>query len=79
MWYYWLWDRMTQQQFNIFWDKGVNNDADYYTKHHATVEHRAKRARYIRDKINLLLSTLSSHFSLNSSQTTPREGVLLRT
>ena len=27
-------DRMLQGQFHIYWDAGVNNLADYYTKHH---------------------------------------------
>ena len=57
--YYWLRDRQTQQQFRIFWDKGVNNDADYYTKHHATLVHFEKRGRYIKDKMQALHQILS--------------------
>ena len=55
--YYWLRDRANQQQFNIYWEKGALNNADYYTKHHATKHHREIRPRYVRDKqnsINLL-------------------------
>ena len=48
--YHWLRDRQTQQQFNIFWDKGTNNNSDYYTKHHATRHHRSQRPKYVRDK-----------------------------
>ena len=48
--YYWLRDRKTQQQFLFFWDKGVNNEADYFTKHHPTKYHRHKRNRYVQDK-----------------------------
>ena len=48
--YYWLRDRQTQQQFLFFWDKGTNNDADYFTKHHPTKYHRHKRSRYVKDK-----------------------------
>ena len=54
--YYWLQDRQTQQQFKIFWDQGANNDADYFTKHHATINHCAQCPRYLRDKIQLLTS-----------------------
>ena len=67
--YYWLRDRQTQQQFNIYWDKGDNNQANYYTKHHSTVHHQAKRARYIKDKLHLLLK--------QRAHSTICEGVLL--
>ena len=50
--YYWLRDRMTQLQFTFFWDKGSNNEADYFTKHFPASYHRIKRSRYIQDKIN---------------------------
>ena len=49
--YYWLRDRQTQQQFLFFWDKGKNNDADYFTKHHPTIYHRHKRSRYVQDRL----------------------------
>ena len=39
--YYWLRDRVTQQQFRIYWDKGIDNWADYFTKHHPKKYHRA--------------------------------------
>ena len=48
--YYWLRDRMTQQQFKFYWDKGSNNHGDYWSKHHATNHHRAIRPTYVRDK-----------------------------
>ena len=57
--YHWLRDRLTQQQFNIFWEKGVTNDADYFTKHHATSHHRAQRVKYVRDKLKECLNLLS--------------------
>ena len=52
--YYWLRDRQTQQQFLFFWDKGSNNDADYFTKHFPASYHRVKRSRYVQDKINIV-------------------------
>ena len=30
--YYWLRDIQTQQQFLFFWNKGSNNEEDYFTK-----------------------------------------------
>ena len=40
--YYWLRDRQTQKQFLFFWDKGANNEADYFTKHFPASYHRVK-------------------------------------
>ena len=59
--YYWLRDKMNQLLFNIFWDKGTNNEADYFTKHHPTIYHRNMRNRYVRDKLNMMKQYLVSH------------------
>ena len=59
--YYWLRDKMNQRLFNIYWDKGSNNHADYFTKHHATTYHRATRNKYIHDKLNMMRQCLVSH------------------
>ena len=50
--YHWLRDRQTQKQFNIYWDKGSNNHADYFTKHHPAKYHQEIRRtrQYVRDK-----------------------------
>ena len=45
--YNWLRDRIAQEQFNIKWDKGVNNLADYFTKHHPPNHHKTIRSTYI--------------------------------
>ena len=45
--YNWLRDRSAQQQFNILWDKGIYNLADYFTKHHPPGHHNIKRHDYI--------------------------------
>ena len=50
--YYWLRDRILQKQFKFFWEKGESNHADYFTKHHATIYHRATRSKYIQDVAN---------------------------
>ena len=47
--YYWLRDRTNQRQFDIYWEKGSLNNADYHTKHHSTKHHRGIRSRYVRD------------------------------
>jgi hypothetical protein len=32
--FYWVKDRVNQGQFLIYWRKGSENDAGYFTKHH---------------------------------------------
>ena len=49
--YHWLRDRLTQLQFNIYWQPGVDNRGDYFTKHHTTVHHREQRPRYVQDRL----------------------------
>ena len=36
---HWLQDKENQKFFNVFWDKGQNQGADYFTKYHPTVHH----------------------------------------
>ena len=45
--YHWLRDKELQNFIRVFWDKGIHNDADYFTKHHSTVHHQTIRNRYI--------------------------------
>ena len=37
--FYWLKDRAEQGQFEIYWEPGKNNLADYPTKHHTGTHH----------------------------------------
>ena len=48
---HWLCDKPNKNFFGVFWDKGSNNGADYFTKHHPTVHHRSIRIerKYIQD------------------------------
>ena len=55
--FHWIRDRVAQEQFKIFWDKGVNNLADYFTKHHPPSHHIESRPNYIL-KNNLVLDPL---------------------
>jgi hypothetical protein len=48
--YYWLRDKVRQKQFNVFWVPGINNLADYPTKHHSGAHHRKVRDIYLYDK-----------------------------
>jgi hypothetical protein len=39
MHFYWVWDRVCQGHFLIYWAKGKDNLADYFTKHHSPAHH----------------------------------------
>ena len=45
--FYWLRDRVEQNQFNVYWAPGKTNLADYFTKHHSPAHHRRVRPIYV--------------------------------
>jgi hypothetical protein len=45
--FFWVQDRVKQGQFIIYWRKGSENDADYFTKQHPTAHHRLMRSRFL--------------------------------
>jgi hypothetical protein len=45
--FYWVKDRVKANQFLVYWKRGAENDADYFTKHHPPSVHRIKRSRYL--------------------------------
>ena len=46
--FHWLRDREAQQQFRIYWLRGTNNKADYWSKtQHPTAHHRAMRCEIL--------------------------------
>ena len=45
--FYWLKDRYDQGQFDIHWEPGKHNLADYPTKHHPASHHRRVRPIYL--------------------------------
>ena len=63
--YYWLRDKITQQQLKFFWESGQSNKADYFTKHHSTKHHRATRQQYVYDKtpVPTKYTMLANHIS----------------
>ena len=42
--FYWVRDRVSQNQFQIYWQKGKLNRADYFTKHHPASHHKEIRS-----------------------------------
>ena len=45
--FYWLCDRVQQGMFDVYWAPGLNNLADYPTKHHSGKHHNAVRPIYL--------------------------------
>ena len=45
--FYWIQDRTRQGQFLIYWRPGVDNLADYLTKHHSAAHHRLMRPNFL--------------------------------
>jgi hypothetical protein len=45
--FYWIKDRVKQDQFNVYLGPGFQNLADYFTKHHSPAHHKRMRDIYI--------------------------------
>ena len=45
--YYWIKDRIKQKQFKLTWRPGVDNMADYFSKHHPPWYHKKMRYKYL--------------------------------
>jgi hypothetical protein len=43
----WLRDKATHQQLRMYWAKGTDNDADYFTKHHPPSHHLPTHPKYV--------------------------------
>jgi hypothetical protein len=48
--FYWVKDRVEQDQFNVGWAPDDNNMRDYFTKHHSPAHHQCMRPYYLHDK-----------------------------
>ena len=51
--YHWIKDRILKEQFQLCWDKGSNNLADYFTKHHPPAHHMRMRPLYLQANATL--------------------------
>ncbi|MGL5935528.1 MAG: reverse transcriptase domain-containing protein, partial [Cetobacterium sp.] len=47
--FYWVQDRVAQNQFQIHWQQGESNHADYFTKHHSPAHHTRMRPIYLHE------------------------------
>ena len=58
--YYWIKDKVSNQDFVIYWDRGLNNYADYFTKHFPASYHQKNRPTYILKGYSLSINSPSS-------------------
>ena len=67
---HWLRDKQNTNHFKVFWDKGSNQSADYWTKHHPTVYHRHIRLerKFVRDIHEAFIQKVNAIFLKNSSR-----------
>ena len=45
--YFWVVDQVSQQVFKVLWAPGIQNLADYFTKHHMAAHHKKVRPYYL--------------------------------
>jgi hypothetical protein len=46
MQFFWVGDKVAQEMYNITWHPGLENLADYQSKHHVSLHHVAVRPYY---------------------------------
>ena len=73
--YHWIQDCIKQRQYDIQWEPGDKNKADYFTKHHPVSHHKNIRHNYFHNSdINAFMQGCIdiSHFQ---SLDNPNKGV----
>ena len=58
--YWWLKEKFAKKHFQFFWQKGINNWADYFTKHFSPKKHQALRPRYIHRTNAIIQTTIAN-------------------
>ena len=49
-------DKITQKEYNLYWERGKDNWADYYTKHFPPAHHKMMRKKFlVANAIKLLI------------------------
>ena len=69
--FYWIRDRINQDQFNIYWKPGSTNRGDYFTKHFPTAHHSTVRPSYLHVSKYSKRSTLQGCVNLTLSANHP--------
>ena len=45
--WHWIRDKEVLEENKVYWDRGTNNNDNYFTKHHPSIHHRQIQPRYI--------------------------------
>jgi hypothetical protein len=62
--FYWIKDKVKQGQFNVYWGRGFQNLADYFTKHHSPAHHKRMCKIYINADKQLINRKVIRDFAL---------------
>jgi len=54
MHFYWICNRIHQGQYHIFWQPGITNKVNYFTKHHPNSHHQNMQPAYLHASTNAL-------------------------
>jgi len=65
--FHWLRDRSAQEQYDIYWKEGIDNNADYYTKHHAPSHHLKMRPLHLQVNCMVQMIELVNHLCSNQN------------
>jgi hypothetical protein len=78
--FYWIRDRVRQNQYHVYWRRGSTNRADYFSKHHHPKHHVAMRPAYLlepnRDNYYSCLDDDLPPLTPSKANPTSGEGVL---
>jgi hypothetical protein len=72
--FYWIRDRVRQGQFQVFWQPGKQNRADYYTKHHSVKHHVKMRPHALQMKTSNRFAPLDDNPPPTTSKPVPEAG-----
>jgi hypothetical protein len=51
IWFYWVRDQISQEQYKVYWEPGGENLVDYFTKHHSPTHHRHMYSQYVHSNL----------------------------
>jgi hypothetical protein len=66
--FYWTRDRVKQNQFCIYWKKGILNRADYFTKDHQVKHHKEMRSTYLHEAHLTYEAEVSYYYALDTQE-----------
>ena len=65
--HHWLWDKKKHLLVKVFWESGLTNEADYFTKYHTVTYHCTMRPRYIRIIVREKIKTATGYYFVHNA------------